>query len=105
VYCLNTFWQALVETPSAQSSQKRAELLEEQRVQMEEKKRMKEEAARIARQQEFEEEERLEVMSPCLATCFLCDIFDFSENAKSSSGNMKRNKVRIHSCRCIHCNI
>jgi hypothetical protein len=28
---------------------------------MEEKKRMKEEAARIARQQEFEEEQRLEV--------------------------------------------
>jgi hypothetical protein len=53
--------QALVETPSVQSAQKRAELLEEQRIQMEEKRRMKDEAARIARQQEFEEEQRLEV--------------------------------------------
>jgi hypothetical protein len=54
--------QALVETPSVQSAQKRAELLEEQRIQMEEKRRMKDEAARIARQQEFEEEQRLEVI-------------------------------------------
>jgi hypothetical protein len=55
--------QALVETPSVQSAQKRAELLEEQRIQMEEKRRMKDEAARIARQQEFEEEQRLEVVT------------------------------------------
>ena len=36
---------------------------------------MKEEAARIARQQEFEEEQRLEVISLCLATPFQCDVF------------------------------
>ena len=57
--------QALVETPSVQSAQKRADLLEEQRLQMEEKRRMKDEAARIARQQEFEEEHRLEVIILC----------------------------------------
>jgi hypothetical protein len=64
--------QALVETPSTQSTQKRAELLEEQRLQMEEKRRKKEEAARIARQQEFEEESRLEVI---LGHALLCVSF------------------------------
>ena len=54
--------QALHETPSALLSQKRAELLEEQRIQMEEKRQKKDEAVRIARQQEFEEEQRLEVI-------------------------------------------
>jgi hypothetical protein len=54
---------------------------------------MKEEAARIARQQEFEEEQRLEVISPCPAAHFQCDVY-CSENAKNSSENMRRNKVR-----------
>ncbi len=49
--------------PVSNLLKKRAELLEEQRIQMEEKRRMKDEAARIARQQEFEEEQRLEVVT------------------------------------------
>jgi hypothetical protein len=57
--------QALLEAPSIQSAQKRSELLEEQRIQMEEKKRMKDEAIRLARQQEFDEEQRLEVFIVC----------------------------------------
>ncbi len=57
--------QALLEAPSIHSAQKRSELLEEQRIQMEEKKRMKDEAIRLARQQEFDEEQRLEVFIVC----------------------------------------
>jgi hypothetical protein len=76
------FPQALVETPSVQSAQKRAELLEEQRIQMEEKRWMKDEAARIARQQEFEEEQRLEVIM------YIVLIFNVSHLCSYCSGNV-----------------
>ena len=76
--------QALLETPSAQSAQKRSELLEEQRLQMEEKRQKKDEAARIARQQEFEEEQRLEVIIFLYTiVCRPISLIDFSGNERN----------------------
>ncbi len=78
-----------METPSVQSTQKRAELLEEQRLQMEEKKKKKEEAARIARQQEFEEEQRLEVIMCCCY--FLAPVFNLQNHCSGNEMNLKEN--------------
>ena len=92
------FPQALVETPSVQSAQKRAELLEEQRIQMEEKRRMKDEAARIARQQEFEEEQRLEVIMYIVLIFNVSHLCSYcSGNVKNLNANMKKSKV-LPSC-------